>query len=168
MKVGTVIVLPVILALCLSIGCEVETNPQTGTQKQPASSVVATGDNLVEQCMAGNVSLVRDLLKAGVDPNSRYSDGSTTCLIQAAAGRNPDVIAALLEAGADPDLQRPSDGYTALMNAALQGRGEVARMLLDAGADTGIKNKYNQTAQDIAQMKGFDNIATAIGGGVVQ
>lgn len=51
------------------------------------------------------------------------------------------------------------DGYTPLMDASKKGHIEKIRWLLEHGADVNIKDNEGKTALDIAQTKGFTEIA---------
>lgn len=121
-----------------------------------------SGDDFIGSCMEGDLSAVRAAIDAGVDPDVYYSDGNTTCMIQAAAGGNLEIIRALIEAGADPDLKRTSDAYTALMSAALQGSAPVVRALIEGGADLDIENNFEQDAVAVARLRGHDALADEI------
>ena len=149
---------PLVMAIWLfaTCGCKPE-----GQYQEPAN-VALSGDDFIRSCMAGDLSAVRAALDAGVDPDVYYSDGNTTCMIQAAAGGNLEIIRALIEAGADPDLKRTSDGYAALMTAALQGNAPVVRALIEGGADLDIANNFDQDAAAVARLRGHDTLADEI------
>lgn len=152
-----------VTALLTLFGCE----PNSQSADSDPATVAPSADDFMGSCMAGNLSAVQRALDAGIDPDVYYSDGNTTCMIQAAAGGNAEIVRALLEAGANPDLKRASDGYTALINAALQGRTGVVRVLIEGGADPTIENSFGQDAAAVARLRDHyalaDEIASADG-----
>jgi ankyrin repeat protein len=94
------------------------------------------GDSLLHLAAeGGGVELVQYFLDAGLEPNSRNSQGATPLML--AVNSRHDVVRLLLEHGADPNI--PARGVsgetTALMKAALWGNVETARMLLKHDAD---------------------------------
>ncbi len=69
------------------------------------------------------------LVEAGIEVNSRLSEGSTA-LITVTDTRHTDVIRFLIEAGADVNAQR-DDGWTALIIASLSGSDSITKRLVD-------------------------------------
>jgi ankyrin repeat protein len=94
---------------------------------------------------AGDVELVRALIRAGANVTLKNQFG-TSAMTEAAIIGSAPVIDALLEAGADPNGVNP-EGETPLMAAARSGRVDAARRLLAAGADVNAKEHFGgQTA----------------------
>ena len=85
---------------------------------------------------------VRQLLKAGADPNARNALG-TTPLLEAAFHSNAEIIKALLDAGADPNAPG-ADGQTPLMLVARGTNVAAAKMLLDKGASPAARESQRQ------------------------
>ena len=79
--------------------------------------------DLIRAAEDGRLDLVRNLLKAGANPNAK-SDGDVTVLMWAAARGHVEVVKVLLEAGADPSI-KDDDGKT----AAELANDEVAKLL---------------------------------------
>lgn len=99
------------------------------------------GDTALYQCVAAaNAEAVRNLLRAGADPNAgtpaifavRHSEVATRLAM----------ATALLEAGADPNVRRqfPDQTYgeTPLMHEVTVGNPDMVRLLLKHGADVTI------------------------------
>ena len=97
---------------------------------------------------AGDVSVVRLFIAAGMDINAQSDDGRTrgrTALVFAAREGHVEVVRLLLEHGADINAQ--SDGVgTALGIAAREGHVDVARLLLEYGADINVQGNNGDTA----------------------
>jgi hypothetical protein len=80
-----------------------------------------------------DVAQVKQLLKAGANPNVR-NKLDTTPLLEAAFHSNSEIIKALLDAGADPNAAG-ADGQTPLMLVARGTNVAAAKMLLEKGAN---------------------------------
>lgn len=80
----------------------------------------------------GHVSVVQQLLKAGVNVNVRTSDGHTPLMMAAAKGYS-DLAKVLLDGGADANVVDGSGG-TALKIALDHGFTRTAEILREAGA----------------------------------
>jgi ankyrin repeat protein len=92
-----------------------------------------------------DVAQVRQLLKAGANPNVR-NKLDTTPLLEAAFHSNAEIITALLDAGADPNASG-ADGQTPLMLVARGTNVVAAKMLLDKGANPrASESQRRQTA----------------------
>lgn len=115
-------------------------------------------DALGQATLAGHGEIVRILLSAGADPDTRDASGYTPLMkavMSAGAYRNPpvadadDAVIALLEKGANPNA-RTARGLTALMMAGFNGNVSAVRRLLAAGADSRAVDRRGQTALSMA------------------
>lgn len=79
----------------------------------------------------GRTDIVKELIKAGANVNSRHKQLSPLNL--AALRNHADTVAELIRAGADVDYRGP-DGLTALGLAEEWGHAETAKILREAGA----------------------------------
>ncbi|MEV8630488.1 ankyrin repeat domain-containing protein [Streptosporangium sp. NPDC051023] len=82
----------------------------------------------------GAVEEIRELLRAGADPNERDPGTGLNVLMIAAGRADAPAVRALLDAGADVFTADARAGATALHKACQGGSAEVVRDLLDAGA----------------------------------
>jgi len=115
-----------------------------------------TGLMLASQ--SGRIDAVRFLLKKGADSNIAGGGSGKTALIRASEKGDIDVAKLLLGYGAEVDSTSRVSGKTALMGAVENGNLEMAHFLIEAGADVNAKNKYGETAADIAYKKGLDRL----------
>jgi ankyrin repeat protein len=122
------------LLVALALAADVIT-PSDGSGSTPLL-IAASRDDVVQ---------VRQLLKAGANPNVR-NKLDTTPLLEAAFHSNGEIIKALLDAGADPNAAG-ADGQTPLMLVARGTNVAAAKMLLDKGARTNTaESQRHQTA----------------------
>lgn len=109
--------------------------PATAASDEPAMEKPAqTGPNLgarlLRAVIGGQLAEVRDLLKAGANPD--YANPQGSALHAAVISGNLPIVQALLTAGADPG-RRDSDGYTALDRAIQTGQEEIAQAIRKEG-----------------------------------
>lgn len=108
-----------------------------------ADPVDASGSTpLLVAASNGDLAQVRQLLKAGANPNVR-NKLETTPLLEAAFHANAEIIKALLDAGADPNAPGP-DGQTPLMLVARGPNVAAAKMLLEKGANPRVRESQRQ------------------------
>jgi ankyrin repeat protein len=94
------------------------------------------------------------LMRHGVDPNERATDGSTALIDSAYEGDTPAVIA-LVEHGAKINIV-DNEGRTALSRAVEQGNDDVVQYLLRHGADATMKIKGQSLLQIAAAKRDWD------------
>ena len=99
----------------------------------------------------GDLTVVKQALTDGADPNTRDPQSGSTLLANAALMGHTKVVALFLEHGADVNV-RSRDGGTALHAAAFLGRAETVKLLLEKGADATLKNGMGSTAIDGANL----------------
>jgi ankyrin repeat protein len=108
-----------------------------------ADPVDASGSTpLLVAASKDDVAQVRQLLKAGANPNVR-NKLDTTPLMEAAFHSNAEIIKALLDAGADPNAPG-ADGQTPLMLVARGTNVAAAKLLLDKGASPRARESQRQ------------------------
>lgn len=103
------------------------TGLETGPKTRPHGAVA-----LFHAVTRGHVSVVQQLLKAGVNVNVRTSDGQTPLMVAAAKGYS-DLAKVLLDGGADANVI-DSTGKTALKVALEHGYTRTAEILREGGA----------------------------------
>lgn len=99
-----------------------------------------------------DITLVKDLLAGGADPNQR--DLRTSALVTASHEGHMEVVDVLLKAGAHPDLPHVTSGQTALMHAARSGHHELVKKLLKAGANPNVISPHSYSALHFAALHG--------------
>jgi len=104
------------------------------------------------------VTIIRQLLKAGANPNDRDRSNGTTPLMIAAAHGNDAIIRLLLQKGAQVNAKN-TYGETALMYGALRGNPTAVKTLLQAGATVNGANHLGQTALIFAVQRGSVPVA---------
>jgi len=88
--------------------------------------------------MRKNLDMVKELIKAGADPDIKSKDGQTALVVAVGAG-DENMVDELLRAGADPDIP-DSMGVTARKYAALFHKKAITA-LFDAHAPTGTSQQ---------------------------
>ena len=100
----------------------------------------------------GDDELVREILAAGADKDTRDSTGATALHI-AMLQSNPIVIKLLLDYGFDPNAVAARNGNTPLHNAVAANNEAAVRLLLQYGANKNIKNLDGLTPLDKARKE---------------
>lgn len=118
------------------------------------------------------MALLDALLLAGADPHRAANNGATPLLLLLGARTEPgtpsneDVLLAGLERLLDEEVQldvRDARGYGPLHLAAQHGLQRVALRLLQAGADPLACDNAGRTPRDLAQLRGYVEIAAQLG-----
>ena len=112
---------------------------------------ISSPQGLFAAAFTGDVSVMKQALAGGADPNTMDPQSGSTVLVTAALMGHTEIVALLLEHGADIDA-RSRDGGTALHAAAFLGRAETVKLLLGKGADTVIRNNMGGTAIEGAKL----------------
>ena len=86
-------------------------------------------------------------------------------LFEAAASGELGAVRRLLATGVQPDQGSSVYGTTAMMQAALHGHTEVVRELLRSGASSTARNKFGETALDMATKNKHHETAQVLPGG---
>ena len=96
------------------------------------STMYTPGARLAAAVRAGNYELVRDLLKADIDPNVCHGKNDPPVLLAARSTHRsaPDILALLLQAGANPNTASAVDRTTPLIYAIRQGSVGMVKVLL--------------------------------------
>ena len=139
--------------------------------KHNADPNVQSGDNpedeewepgraaLMDAAVSGNVSIARQLLKAGANPNQLNAKGRTA-LHSAVISANPDMVAFLLKEGSDPNIYGSDEEPMSALDLALRrwagededkregGVTDVLRLMLEKGMPTD-GGSLNETALDL-------------------
>lgn len=121
---------------------------------------IYVGDTALHLAAAGyRVGIIRQLLKAGADPNAATNHRKSTPLHYAADGfvtgpvwdakQQVATIKCLIDQGADFHL-RDANGATPLHRAVRTRCAAAVEFLLDAGSDPAIKNKPGSTPFHLA------------------
>jgi ankyrin repeat protein len=105
---------------------------------------------------AAQIAVAEELIKGGIDVNSKTQEGVTPLMSMAFRGQ-AKLVALLLKSGAKVN-EKNDQGWTALMLAAGQGNAEVVRLLLNAHADPRIKDANGNDALTLAQSNNHSEI----------
>ncbi len=120
----------------------------------------AGGTAFWRAAMSSDVEVMRALVAAGADPNSKTDQGTTPLMVAAGLGwignfsqNAPESFMAAveycLELGNDINAV-DEDGFTALHGAASRGDSKIVQWLVDHGARVDIVNKDGNSAADMA------------------
>lgn len=159
MSIGSPIIFCFFLTVILT-GCNPQETQEKSTEETQAVSEVQKtqgtvkdiSDNELSEAVDENdVSKVKDLLKAGANPNYKDEDGTPIIsVIYFSDARNNfmynEVIKLLLEEGADPNTPINENNDTAISIAVTKENIELVKILLAKEADPTIKNKDNISA----------------------
>ncbi|MBD2504558.1 ankyrin repeat domain-containing protein [Anabaena azotica] len=105
----------------------------------------------------GHKEVVKILLQYNADVNLQPTEKSATPLYIATSNGNKEVVEILLKAKADTEI-----GYkeaTPLHIAAFNGDEEIVELLLRYGANPHKKDQQGQTPYNLAEAKGYENVA---------
>lgn len=116
--------------------------------------------DLIRAAGGGDLSLLKTLLAANTDVNSKLADG-TTPLISASQNGQLGAVQLLLGARADLNMKR-ADGFTALIAASEKGNLEVVQALIRAGSDMNTKPTDRVTALTAASGAGNLGVVGAL------
>lgn len=116
-------------------------------------------DALGEAARHGEIDLLLDMLKSGLDPNSENSLGSPP-LGLAASGGQLEAIRVLLRFGADPNGVDNRDGESALFGClwAMHSKEIYTKCcieLIRSGAKIEVTNKSGMTLDELARRRGL-------------
>ena len=114
--------------------------------------------------MATNdMSILQRLVEAGLSANQRPNGDLTPLLYvcRADKGTRTEKLKLLLELGADVTVTT-ANGRTALHYAAVSGNYQACELLLAAGIDPHLSGTKVPPAADLAEQKGYGEIATLI------
>jgi uncharacterized protein len=110
----------------------------------------------------GHPDLARFLVQSGAPVDVRSTNAMTNTPLHAAiAGRKAELVKLLLEAGADANAQQYG-GWRALHGAAQNGDRSIVESLLAHGADAEARAENQQTALDLALLKGHGDIVSLL------
>ena len=119
---------------------------------EPAPSKVPKDEALRDACMLGDGNRVRELLRAGADPN-HWTAANQPLLMDCVSAASLDILEDLLHFGAN--INRPDgSGRTALHVAGISQRIPVIKLLLKQGANVSLMDKKGKTAFDDAAAFG--------------
>ena len=116
----------------------------------------------------GNAQILRQLLKAGADPNdSRHAvNAGETPLMLAARSGQVEAVTTLLDVETRVNAKETWNGQSALMWATAEGHVSVVRALIAHGADIHARSNSGATALLFAARKGSPGSVRARSGSV--
>jgi uncharacterized protein len=111
----------------------------------------------------GHPETVEALLDAGADVLAVSRNGEGNLAINAAAAgprkeRRPAVVRLLISRGSPVDGRGSPNGHTPLHEAAFNGDVALVRLLLESGADRRVRSGDGQTALEIADRHGRNEV----------
>lgn len=122
-------------------------------RKDAIAAKKADDDAIVQAANAGNLTVVRDMLRRGSDCNGRSKLARTSLHVAAEKG-HIDMVRLMIS---HPSLQinlQDMYGWTALHLATFHHHRDIVLLLLAAGIDTHIKDRNRKTALEMASEQG--------------
>jgi ankyrin repeat protein len=110
----------------------------------------------------GYLEIVIALVKAGANVNATDNVLQATAGNKAAYYGHADVLEVLIKNGLKVNTQVPYNGYTALHDAVWHGHKDCVQVLINANADITIKGDDGYSAEDLAMLYGYKDIATML------
>lgn len=115
---------------------------------------------LMAAARQGHAAVVEALLAAGANASTADRRGDTALHAAASAGETA-VLRLLMRPGTDLDRAN-AVGDTPLIAAARGGHRDCVTVLLKAGADAKPRNRDRLTARDVAELRGFSDLASQL------
>lgn len=115
---------------------------------------------LTAASITSSLSIVKELLEAGANPNITLKDGYTA-LMHASMHNNFEIVEELLKHGANPNLQN-NEKLTSLMLAVENSHYNNVKILLNHDANPNLQNNDKWTALFIAAEFGYSKIAKVL------
>ena len=127
-----------------------------------STEVNALESPVADAAKNGDIALIKQLLKGGVEVNEPQGDGMTA-LHWAAERGNTELGEVLIYAGANPIAGTRIGQYKPLHLAAKKGYADIIKILLDAGIDPNIKTSNSgSTALHLASGSGHTESVTSL------
>ncbi len=121
-----------------------------------AKGIKADAESFVNVARDNKADIVKLMISAGINPNSKNSEGRPA--IVAAANRGSlQAVEILIKSGADINLG-DKKGDTAIMKATYRSELAVIAILVRHGADIDLKNNEGSSAYLYAEKKGLDKV----------
>ena len=146
-----------LLAVLIWVSGPAHSSEEVDTEQAQLTSL---HDYFFAAARSGEVSVLKEFIKAGFPIDDRNGQSYTALMIAAYQGQS-EAVKFLLEGGAAPCL-RDKRGHTALMGAVIKGEWQIARTLYaidcdwdnDSQADDPVTDKSTMTAAQFAEYFG--------------
>ena len=129
--------------------CVINSGPEESSTQKPTALAFYPGTQPLHlACQNGHLQVVKELIKAGADPQAE-AEYKRTPLHLACQNGHLQVVKELIEAGANPQAEAEYK-LTPLHLACQNGHLEVVKELIKAGADPQAEDQYEITPFSIA------------------
>jgi uncharacterized protein len=145
----------ILLILIFLVGCQ-----------KPLEIVTTEGNSenmrelFFQAAESGNIEEIHNLLKQGIDINSKDTQGRTAIMI-ATYQNDAELVRRLIELGADIHIQDDLKNNPFLY-AGAEGFLEIVKLTIESGADPKILNRYGGTALIPASEHGYVEVVREI------
>jgi ankyrin repeat protein len=138
-------------------GCVLDSDGSPNKQEKEIKEVdTGVNEQLIQAAKRKETDAIKELIKKGVNINTRDSEGRTATMI-ATYNNDVKIVKLLIESGADVNIQDNMKNNPFLY-AGAEGYLDILKLTIGANADPSITNRYGGTALIPASEHGYVDV----------